>query len=163
MGIGQEVRDGKFVFVVTEVSTSANWHSPQQPPGCWVIATLTVHNVDGNSHSFAANCQKLIDSTGREYDAGAMATIRVNSGATITAEVPFDVPAGARGRGVRGARRGDSTLGHLLPPNDPRRLLSKVCTATIGFPAWPLGGVVGGTVVGVVGVVVGVFVGDPGP
>jgi len=90
------VRHGKFVFVVTEVSTSANLYSPQEPPGGWVIATLTVRNVDGNSHSFAANCQKLIDSTGHVYDAAAIATTPVNSGATITAEVPFDVPAGAR-------------------------------------------------------------------
>jgi hypothetical protein len=97
VGIGQEVRHGKFVFVVTDVSTSANLYSPQEPPGGWVIATLTVRNVDGNSHSFAANCQKLIDSTGRVYDAAAIATTPVNSGATITAEVSS---TSRRARGV---------------------------------------------------------------
>ena len=57
--------------------------------------------------------------------------------------------------------RAPTRRAHLPPPSDPSRPLSRVSTATIGFPSPGLGGVVvGGVVVG--GVVVGGVVGVVG-
>jgi len=105
-GINQPVRDGKFEFVVTDVSTPANLGDPP-PRGQWMIATMTVANISGEPQSFFVQNQKLIDSAGREYAADTMAAmamnpadstmvIDMNPGFTITAKVPFDVPPGTQ-------------------------------------------------------------------
>src|SRR4051812_34327578 len=68
------VRDGKFEFVVTDVTVpnaeptgGAHWYGPQ-PRGQWVIVTMTVRNVGAESQTFFLNNQKLIDSAGRKFD-----------------------------------------------------------------------------------------------
>jgi hypothetical protein len=103
--VGQEVRDGKFSFVVTDVSTPEHWYGTPTPRGEWVIATMTVTNTGNEPQSFFANNQKLIDSAGREYAADAMAAISMNNdsmvidlnpGFNITVRVPFDVPPGTQ-------------------------------------------------------------------
>ena len=101
---GTPVHDGDFEFVVSGVSTPANWRGDPRPRGEWVIATMTVRNVDDESQEFAANNQKLVDSDGHTYAADAEAAVVMNKssmvitmepGATITVKLPFDVPAGA--------------------------------------------------------------------
>jgi hypothetical protein len=106
-GINQPVRDGKFEFVVTDVSTPANWYGDPRPRGQWMIATMTVTNTGDKPQSFFVQNQKLIDTAGREYAADSMAAlsmnrddnamvIDMNPGFSITAKVPFDVPPGTQ-------------------------------------------------------------------
>jgi hypothetical protein len=100
---GTPVVDGNFEFVVSDVSTPANWRGDRRPRGQWIIATVTVRNTDHDRQSFMPNNQKLIDSAGRIYMADAIAAVRMNNelmvidmkpGFKITVEVPFDVPTG---------------------------------------------------------------------
>jgi Domain of unknown function (DUF4352)/Protein of unknown function (DUF2510) len=100
---GAPVREGNFEFVVTDVSTPANRSGDPRPRGQWIIATMTVRNIDDESQEFVANNQKLIDSAGHTYAADARAAvamnkssmvININPGINIMMKVPFDVPAG---------------------------------------------------------------------
>jgi hypothetical protein len=102
---GTPVVDGDFEFVVSDVSTPANWRGDPRPRGQWVIATVTVRNTDNDPQSFMPNNQKLIDSAGRTYLADAIAAVRMNNhsmvidmrpGLKITMKMPFDVPAGTQ-------------------------------------------------------------------
>jgi hypothetical protein len=100
---GTPVVDGDFEFVVSDVSTPANWRGDPRPRGQWIIATVTVRNTDDDPQSFMPDNQKLFDSAGRAYMADAMGAVRMNNdsmvidmkpGFKITLKVPFDVPAG---------------------------------------------------------------------
>lgn len=100
---GTQVVDGDFEFVVSDVSTPANWRGDPRPRGQWVIATVTVRNTNDGPQPFMPNNQKLIDSAGRIYRGDATAAVSMNSdsmvidvkpGFKITIKVPFDVPAG---------------------------------------------------------------------
>jgi hypothetical protein len=101
--LGTQVVDGDFEFVVSGVSTDANWRGDPRPRGQWVVATVTVRNTDDVPQPFMPNSQKLIDSAGRMYMADAVAAVAMNNdsmvidmkpGFKITMKVPFDVPAG---------------------------------------------------------------------
>jgi hypothetical protein len=107
VGLNQRVSDGKFSFIVTDVSTPANWVGDPRPRGKWVIATMTVTNTGDQPQSFFVQNQKLIDTAGREYAADTMASyamnpsdstmvIDMNPGFSLTVKVPFDVPPGAQ-------------------------------------------------------------------
>ena len=100
---GTPVRDGDLEFVVTDVATPANWLGDPRPKGEWIIATMTVRNLDDKSQEFAAPNQKLIDSDGHVYAADAEAAVSMNNssmvvtmkpGANMTMKLPFDVPTG---------------------------------------------------------------------
>ena len=100
---GTPVRDGDLEFVVTDVATPANWRGDPRPKGEWLIATMTVRNLDDGSQEFAAPNQKLIDSDGHVYAADAEAAVSMNNssmvvtmkpGANMTMKLPFDVPTG---------------------------------------------------------------------
>ena len=100
---GSALRDGNLEFVVSEISTPTNWRGDPRPKGQWIIATMTVRNLDDESQEFAANNQKLIDSDGHIYAADAEAAVSMNKssmvvtmnpGGNITMKVPFDVPTG---------------------------------------------------------------------
>jgi hypothetical protein len=101
--LGTPVRDGDFEFVVTDVATPANWRGDPRPKGEWIIATMTVRNLDDEAQEFAAPNQKLIDSDGHVYAADAEAAVSMNNssmvvtmkpGTNITMKLPFDVPTG---------------------------------------------------------------------
>jgi hypothetical protein len=62
-------------FVVSDVSTPVNWRGDPRPRGQWIIATMTVRNLDDDPQEFVANNQKLIDSAGHTYAADAMAAV----------------------------------------------------------------------------------------
>lgn len=104
-GIGQEVRDGKFAFTVTDVQT-AQTAGLSRPRGEFIIVTMTVKNTGDEPQSFFPNNQKLRDSAGREYAADTMAAMSLNAkdsivmdlnpGFDITVKVPFDVPQGTQ-------------------------------------------------------------------
>jgi hypothetical protein len=102
--MGEEVRDGKFSFRVTD-SGVARPEPGLTPRGAFIIVTLQVSNVGNEPQSFFVQNQKLIDNQGREYAADTMAAIRMNEdamaldlgpGFDITVYVPFDVPLGTQ-------------------------------------------------------------------
>jgi hypothetical protein len=102
--LGTPVHDGELEFVVSDVSTPGDVRSAPRPRGQWIIATMTVRNLDDEPQEFVANNQKLIDSTGHTYAADTAAAVAINRtsmviamhpGTDIAMKVPFDVPAGA--------------------------------------------------------------------
>jgi hypothetical protein len=105
-GVGQEVRDGKFAFVVKGVRRSTG-EGMAKPRGEFVVVTMTVTNIGNEPQSFFIQNQKLIDGSGKQYAADFSAASWINSGQgnesmlmdmnpgfTITTQVPFDVPVG---------------------------------------------------------------------
>jgi hypothetical protein len=100
---GIPVRDGKLEFVVSDVSAPPNWRGDPRPRGQWIIATVTVRNVDSEARQFLAGHQKLIDATGHIYAADTEAAVAMNRSPmvidiipahNVMVKVPFDVPAG---------------------------------------------------------------------
>jgi hypothetical protein len=61
-GIGQEVRDGKFAFTVTDAS-SENVSGLPSARGQWVVVKMNVKNTGTEPQSFFVQNQKLIDSS----------------------------------------------------------------------------------------------------
>jgi hypothetical protein len=110
-GLGTEVRDGKFSFVVTDVSTPGNIPGASDPRGEWMVASMKVANIGSEPQSFFVQNQKLIDSAGREYAADTMAAYSINPsdttmvmdlgpGFSIDVKVPFDVPPGTKAAAI---------------------------------------------------------------
>lgn len=104
-GIGQEVRDGKFAFVVNSVDRSKTAGNPSNEfeivtaQGEFINVHLTVSNVGDRTQSFSDSNQKL-SIGGKEFsanDSAAMwtqsANVEINPGNSIQAVVSFDVPA----------------------------------------------------------------------
>lgn len=109
-GVGQEVRDGKFAFTVTNVRTAPD-AGTSKARGEFVIVTMTVTNIGNQPQSFFVQNQKLFDSGGREFAADSMAALGINGdengdntsmltdmnpGFKVTVQVPFDVPPGTK-------------------------------------------------------------------
>ena len=108
-GIGTEVRDGDFAFVVTGVEPGVKqlgegaWSTRAQ--GEFVLVRVTVTNVGTESTMFSGTNQKLLDAQGREFDADSGSAVmylpdsesflnQINPGNRVNATVVFDVPAG---------------------------------------------------------------------
>jgi Domain of unknown function (DUF4352) len=107
-GIGQEVRDGKFAFVVTAVDTGLDHvgtdeFTRQTPQGQYVLVHVTVRNIGDEAQLFDASSQKLVDAQGRRYDAdsGAAAIAlgdsnaflnTINPGNSVRGILLYDVP-----------------------------------------------------------------------
>ncbi|MFC5947039.1 DUF4352 domain-containing protein [Pseudonocardia lutea] len=108
-GIGTEVRDGDFAFVVTKVEPGVKtlgkgaWSTQAQ--GEFVLVRVTVTNVGTESTMFSGGNQKLLDSQGREFDADSGSAVmyvpdsesflnQINPGNTVQATIVFDVPVG---------------------------------------------------------------------
>jgi hypothetical protein len=103
-GIGQEVRDGQFAFVVRSVKPA--WHSDPQTIGEFVIATVSVRNIGDKPRTFFAHNQQLIDIQGHTYPADVVAAAAMNPqrdealvrdlapGRDADVQIPFDVPVG---------------------------------------------------------------------
>jgi hypothetical protein len=106
-GIGTEVRDGEFAFVVTEVRTGvatvgSNEYLSADAQGAFTIVTVQVRNVGDQAQTFSGSSQKLFDAAGREYSADSGAAIylgadtflnEINPGNQVTGQVVFDLPA----------------------------------------------------------------------
>ncbi|RTL70277.1 MAG: DUF4352 domain-containing protein [Pseudonocardiaceae bacterium] len=108
-GIGTEVRDGDFAFVVTGVAPAVkqlgkgSWSTRAQ--GEFVLVTVTVTNIGKESTMFSGGNQKLRDAQGREFDADSGSAVmyvpdsesflnQINPGNSVNATVVFDVPVG---------------------------------------------------------------------
>ena len=105
-GIGQEVRDGNFRFVVTSVDLSKTAGDPSNQfeivpaQGEFVNVHLTVSNVGDRSQSFFASNQTL-QIGANQFSSNNAATmwtqsmkVEINPGTSIQAVVSFDVPPG---------------------------------------------------------------------
>lgn len=108
-GIGTEVRDGDFAFVVTGVEPGVkqlgkgSWSTQAQ--GEFVLVRVTVTNVGAEATMFSGGNQKLLDSQGREFEADSGSAVmyvpdsesflnKINPGNGVNATVVFDVPVG---------------------------------------------------------------------
>lgn len=102
-GIGDEVRDGKFAFTVTDVETGASTYGDgfltEEAQGEFTIITMTVENVGDEAQMLDATNMEGIDSEGRELAAemglGDAFLENINPGNSVTVEVAFDVAKGA--------------------------------------------------------------------
>jgi Domain of unknown function (DUF4352) len=70
VGIGQEARDGNFVFTVTDVRPLAG-----DMTGKGVGVLFTVKNVGDTSQTYFATDQKLMDSEGRQFSVDTEAMV----------------------------------------------------------------------------------------
>ncbi|MBV8182678.1 MAG: DUF4352 domain-containing protein [Mycobacterium sp.] len=101
-GMGQEVLDGKFAFIVTQVDTSPTFgHTSAQ--GVYVIVSMAVRNVGTQAQFFEWAAQKLKDNSGREYSASFMdpsligdVVNSIDPGLQVSVKLAFDVPPGTK-------------------------------------------------------------------
>jgi hypothetical protein len=101
-GIGQEVRDGTFAFVVTHVERAQTF-ADKRAQGVFVIVSTAVRNVGTETERFEWAAQRLKDSTQREYSPSFMFPSLfgkdVNSldpGLQVSVKLAFDVPPGTK-------------------------------------------------------------------
>jgi Domain of unknown function (DUF4352) len=118
-GMGQEVLDGKFAFIVTKVDTSPTFgHTPAQ--GVYVIVSMAVRNVGTEEQFFEMAAQRLKDSAGRQYSASFMHPPlladgnNINPGLQVSVKAVFDVPPGVRPTQIM---LHDSASSHGVPVN----------------------------------------------
>jgi hypothetical protein len=101
-GMGQEVLDGNFAFIVSEVDTSPTF-SHTRAQGVYAIVSMAVRNVGTEPQMFEWEAQRLKDRTGREYSASHMAPAlfgdlvkSIDPGLQVSIKVGFDVPPGTK-------------------------------------------------------------------
>lgn len=106
---GSPVRDGKFEFQVLGVTRAqqagdlSNQFMIVQAQGEFIIVTMSVTNIGDQAQSYFGTNQKLIDTSGREYEANSSAdmwanrgTGDINPGNSIQVQAAFDVPPGTQ-------------------------------------------------------------------
>ncbi|MBA0047719.1 DUF4352 domain-containing protein [Mycobacteroides sp. LB1] len=108
-GIGAEVRDGKFAFVVDKIDVGEkvvgrddNQFMQKKAQGEWAVLSMTVTNISDKPQTFFADNQKLIaggktfsaDSTASAYLGDTSLLAEINPGNKIDVQIAFDVPAG---------------------------------------------------------------------
>jgi hypothetical protein len=97
-GIGREVIDGEFAFVVTHVETSPTFnHTHAQ--GVYLIVSMAIRNLGTEPQFFVWGAQKLKDGTGRKYSARFMDPPRIGDvgdsidpGLQVSVRLAYDVP-----------------------------------------------------------------------
>lgn len=108
-GIGTPVRDGKFEFVVTQVThaKSVGGEFGQTAQGEYTILHVSVKNIGNESQLLADSAQYVYDSSGRKYDADSAAGLylngnsnvflqEINPGNTVQGQIAFDMPNGVQ-------------------------------------------------------------------
>jgi hypothetical protein len=133
VGIGQEVRDGNFAFVVTSVDVSKTAGDPgsqfkiSPKQGEFVNVHLTVRNVGDRPQTFLAYNQTL-QLGAQQFSSNNAATmwtqamtVDVNPGSSIHAAVSFDVPPGNSKDGVLTVRSSLSSGGARISLRQPRQ------------------------------------------
>lgn len=108
-GVGTEVRDGKFAFVVTDVQTGVQELGREPfvstPQGSYVLVRVQVTNVGDEAQMFSGSSQKLRDAQGREFESDGGAAVlsvpdsesflnTINPGNSVDGTLVFDVPKG---------------------------------------------------------------------
>jgi cytoskeletal protein RodZ len=110
-GLGQEVRDGKFAFVVTSIDYGSVVADPNNPSattlaqGIFVFVKMTVTNVGNQPEPFVGVWQKLKSGTNTFNPSpnaqkllGIMESI--NPGEQIEATIAYDVPNGTKPQSI---------------------------------------------------------------
>ena len=97
-GIGREVIDGEFAFVVTHVETSPTFDQTHAQ-GVYLVVSMAIRNIGAEPQFFVWGAQKLKDSTGRKYSARFMDPPRIGDvgdsidpGLQVSVRLAFDVP-----------------------------------------------------------------------
>ena len=111
-GIGQVAKDGDFAFVVKGVSCGAQAAGAVNSGGIGetvpsgaleCIVTMSVTNDKSQAQTFFDSNQYAYDAKGRQFSADLNGSIyltgdqdgnQINPGITVTAPVPFQIPAG---------------------------------------------------------------------
>jgi Domain of unknown function (DUF4352) len=112
-GIGDEVRDGKFQFVITKVTHVKSVGDTQlgmgdTAQGEYTILHITVTNISNQPQTLDDSSQYVYDSHGRKYDASSNADLDmagangqngtwfndINPGNTVHGRIAFDLPKG---------------------------------------------------------------------
>ncbi len=97
-GMGQEVVDGKFAFIVNDIGTSPTFdNTPAR--GVWLIVSMAVRNLRTEAQPFDMAAQSLKESDGRGHSASFMDPPLVNKidpGLQMSLKLAFDVPPGVR-------------------------------------------------------------------
>ena len=101
-GMGQEVLDGNFAFIVSQVDTSPKF-GHKRAQGVFAIVSMAVRNVGTEPQMFEWEAQRLKDGTGREYSASLMVpplfgdlVNSIDPGLQVSVKVGFDVPPGTK-------------------------------------------------------------------
>jgi hypothetical protein len=97
-GVGKEVVDGKFAFIVNDVSSSPTF-AYTSARGVWLIVSMAVRNIGTEPRVFEMAAQSLKESDGRGHSAGLMEPPSVNKidpGLQVSVRLAFDVPPGVR-------------------------------------------------------------------
>jgi hypothetical protein len=130
---GSPVRDGTFEFQVLDITRAAQaGDDPRvvtKAQGEFIIVTLSVKNVGNKGQTFYDLYQKLIDSSGRQYDASNTADIYLNTdgrlapdinpGISVQVKVAYDVPPGTVPSQLQ-LHDSDSSAGATVPLTSPR-------------------------------------------
>ena len=114
-GLGQEVIDGKFAFIVTDISSSPTFDSTSAR-GVWLIVSMAIRNLGTEQRSFEMAAQSLTESDGRVHSATLMEPSSVNnidSGLQVSVRLAFDVPPGVRATQMV-LRESDSSPGAVV-------------------------------------------------
>jgi hypothetical protein len=109
--VGQEVKIGKFSYIVNNVSETDKIEADYLEPltsasGKFVVVDVTFKNLDKEARTLDTELFKLIDDKGTEYSASTDADMylngdnmffleQVNPNATRTGKVAFEVPKDA--------------------------------------------------------------------
>jgi hypothetical protein len=118
-GIGQEVLDGKFAFIVTQVHTSPTF-GQNRAHGVYAIVSLAIRNVGTEAQLVEMPAQTLTGSAGRQYSASFMEPPslqeinNINPGLQVSVRLAFDVPPGTKPTQIV---LHDSTSSHGVPVN----------------------------------------------
>jgi hypothetical protein len=110
-GLGDEVRDGKFAFVVSRVDCSRTTigieHLKRTATGKFCVVSLSVRNAGDGARYFVGKAQKAYDAGGAEYGSDELAGIyanrgteaflrRLQPGGKVSGKLVFDIPKNAR-------------------------------------------------------------------
>ena len=107
-GIGTPVRDGKFQFTITKITSARNIGGQfgQTAQGEYTIVHVTVTNIGSVAQSLDDSAQYLYDAKGRKFSADSAADIfangssnsvffnSINPGNTVHGKIAFDLPPG---------------------------------------------------------------------
>lgn len=108
-GVGDTVRDGKFEFVVTEVTDGGKRIGSKDfgvdAQGRFVLVHITVTNVGDEPQMLYSGVQALYDAQGREFGADTTAALYldsadtilgdINPGNSVTGVIVYDLPKDA--------------------------------------------------------------------
>jgi hypothetical protein len=99
VGLTEPVRDGTFVFTVTQVDLGQPILGLAHPQGVFMFVRLRVENIGADAESLYCQYQRLKDLAGRTYDDAVNChvgedAVNVGPGKQVDVMCAFDVPTG---------------------------------------------------------------------